>query len=99
MSGRLEALLPARETEPAVIAIPVPEGARRFRILTRVSDDKLRSIPQQVQDCAAYVEAQGGAVDGIYNIGEHSGFSMTESAVYRQLLDDARAGRFHALVV
>lgn len=101
MSARLEALLPTPDTKPVVIIVDAPEGARRFRILTRVSDDKLKSIPQQVTDCAAYVAAlEGGAVvDGIYNIGEHSGFSMTESAVYQRLLEDAKAGRFHALVI
>lgn len=83
-----------------MIAVPVADpAARRFRILARVSDDKLRSIPQQVRDCAEYVEAQGGVVDGVYNVGEHSGFSMSESAVYRQLLADAKEGRFHALVI
>src|ERR1051326_5432536 len=93
----LESLLPHPDTTPAVIPIAAPEGSRRFRILTRVSDDKLRSIPTQVKECAAYAAAQGGVVDGIYNVGEHSGFSMSESAVYRALLDDARAGAFHAL--
>ena len=82
-----------------MLDLPVPEGARRFRILARVSDDKLRSIPQQVADCKAYAEAQGGAVDRVYNVGEHSGFSIAESAVYQRLLADARAGEFHALVV
>ena len=80
--------------------VEAPPGARRFRILARVSDDKLRSIPQQVEDCEAYVGGlAGAAVDGLYNIGEWSGFSMSESPVYRELLDDAKAGAFHALVV
>jgi len=70
-------------------------------VLTRVSDDKLRSIPQQLADCQAYVEAlaREAVIDGLYNLGEHSGFSMTESEVYRRMLEDAREKRFHALVV
>ncbi|SRR5581483_9205920 len=101
MSARLEDLLPRPDTKPAVVTLEAPDGAKRYRVLTRVSDDKLRSIPQQVHDCAAYVAALGAPafLDGIYNVGEHSGFSMTASPVYQQLLDDARQGRFHALVV
>lgn len=70
-------------------------------MLARVSDDKLRSIPQQVADCEAYVATLGeqAVVDGLYNLGEWSGFSMAESDVYQRLLADAKAGRFHALVV
>ena len=67
-----------------------------------MSDDKLRSIPQQVRECEAYVEGLGdpaSVVDGLYNLGEQSGFSMQESEVYRRLLQDAKEGRFHALVV
>ena len=78
------------------------EGAVRFRVLVRVSDDKLRSTPQQVADCVGYVAGLGrpdACVDGLYNVGEHSGFSMTESEVYRRLLEDAKRGDFHALVV
>jgi DNA invertase Pin-like site-specific DNA recombinase len=100
MSGRLE--LPQPDTRAAIVLRDdLADAPRRFRILTRVSDDKLRSIPQQVADCAAYVEtlAPAIAVDGLYNLGEHSGFSMTESDVYRQMLEDARLGRFQGLVV
>lgn len=84
-----------------MLRVDAPPGARRFRILARVSDDKLRSLPQQVADCEAYVGSLGGgaAVDGLYNVGEWSGFSMSESPIYRQMLDDAKAGAFHALVV
>ena len=101
MSGRLEERLPQPDTRPAVLLVDAPEGARRYRILARVSDDKLRSIPQQVKECREYVEAlgAGAAVDGVYNVGEHSGFSMTDSEVYQRLLDDAKEGRFHGLVV
>lgn len=87
---------------PVVVELPAPEGSRRFRVLSRVSDDKLRSIPQQVAECEAYVDGLGdprNVVDGLYNLGEHSGFSMQESEVYRRLLQDAKEGRFHALVV
>lgn len=83
----------------AFVPLDAEPGKARFRILTRVSDDKLRSIPQQAKDCMEYAAAHGAAVDGIYNLGEHSGFSMTENAVYRQLLEDAKEGRFDGLVV
>lgn len=106
MSARPESRLepPQPDTKPAIVlrdGAAVPGGALRFRILTRVSDDKLRSIPQQVRDCEDYVStlARGIVVDGLYNLGEHSGFSMTESAVYRQMLDDAKSGKFQGLVV
>lgn len=65
----------------------------------RVSDDKLRSIPQQARECMAYATQQGAQVDALYNVGEHSGFSMSESPIYRQLLDDARERRFQGLVI
>ncbi|HVM45047.1 MAG TPA: recombinase family protein [Candidatus Thermoplasmatota archaeon] len=83
-----------------IVRDELADAPLRFRILTRISDDKLRSIPQQIADCTAYVEGlgRGGVVDGLYNLGEHSGFSMTESDVYQRLLADAKAGRFHALV-
>lgn len=100
MSARLE--LRAPDAKPDVIVLEELAAApRRFRILTRISDDKLRSIPQQIADCAAYVAALGeeAVVDGLYNLGEHSGFSMTQSDVYQRLLADAKGGRFHALVV
>ena len=99
MSARLE--LRAPDAKPDVIVREdVASAPLRFRILTRISDDKLRSIPQQIADCHAYVESlgRGAIVDGLYNLGEHSGFSMTESAVYQRLLADAKAGRFHAIV-
>lgn len=100
MSGRLEA--PQPDTRAAVVLREeLADAPLRFRILTRVSDDKLRSIPQQVADCITYAEglAREIAIDGLYNLGEHSGFSMTESDVYRRMLEDARLGRFHGLVV
>lgn len=99
-SGRPEARIdPEDETHPAFIEIPVEGEAKRFRILARVSDDKLRSIPQQVKECGEYALSQGAVVDGIYNVGEHSGFSMSESSVYQQALADAKAKRYHGLVV
>lgn len=105
MSARLEQLiarLPQPDTKPGIATLDEPDATlRRARILTRVSDDKLRSIPQQIQDCAEYLATltTGLSVDGIYNVGEHSGFSMSESDVYRRLLQDAREGKFHALVI
>src|SRR5438876_466200 len=36
--------------------------------------------------------------DRIYNLGEHSGFAMTESPVYQRMLAEARAGEFAGLV-
>ena len=106
MSARHEQLLarlPQPDTKPIIVTLDVADAAaRRARILTRVSDDKLRSIPQQVTDCAEYLQQLGDTapeLDGLYNVGEHSGFSMSESHVYRQLLDDARDGKFDALVI
>lgn len=101
MSARLEELLPQPDTKPAVVILEAPPGAKRYRVLARVSDDKLRSIPQQIHECVDYVRSLGGnaVADGVYNVGEHSGFSMTDSPVYQRLLDDARNGAFHALVV
>jgi DNA invertase Pin-like site-specific DNA recombinase len=92
--------LPTPDTKPVVILLP-SEADLRFRILTRVSDDKLQSIPQQVRDCYEYAVrgGRGVAVDGLYNLGEHSGFSITESEAYQQLMQDARERRFHGLVV
>lgn len=99
MSAKLE--LRAPDARPDIILLDeLAHAPLRFRILTRISDDKLRSIPQQIADCQAYVQnlARDAVVDGLYNLGEHSGFSMTESDVYQRLLADAKAGRFHALV-
>lgn len=99
MSARLE--LRGPDARPDVIVRDdLADAPLRFRILTRISDDKLRSIPQQIADCVAYVDSlqRGAIVDGLYNLGEHSGFSMTESDVYRRLIADAKASRFHALV-
>ena len=101
-SAKLESRLPRRDATPCVIIDEsVGEHARRFRALTRISDDKLRSIPQQLADCAAYVDALDAeaALDGLYNVGEHSGFSMVSSDVYQRLLADAKAKKFHALVI
>lgn len=99
MSGRLELRGPDARPD-VVVREELAASPLRFRILTRISDDKLRSIPQQIADCADYVESlgRGAVVDGLYNLGEHSGFSMTQSEVYQRLLVDAKAGRFHALV-
>ena len=100
MSARLE--LRGPDARPDVIVRDeLADAPLRFRILTRISDDKLRSIPQQIADCEAYVAGidRQAVIDGLYNLGEHSGFSMTESEVYQRLLADAKAGKFHALVV
>jgi len=101
MSEKLELLLPKPDTKPAVVIAAAPPGAKRYRVLARVSDDKLRSVPQQIHECTDYVRALPGhnVVDGVYNVGEHSGFSMTTSPVYQRLLDDARAHEFQALVI
>ncbi|HET6404385.1 MAG TPA: recombinase family protein [Candidatus Thermoplasmatota archaeon] len=100
MSARPELRGPDAKPD-VVVRDDLAAAPLRFRILTRISDDKLRSIPQQIADCADYVESldRGAVIDGLYNLGEHSGFSMTESDVYQRLLADAKAGRFHALVV
>lgn len=67
-------------------------------MLARISDDRLSSIPQQVADCREYVAKMGAVVDRVYNLGEHSGFAMTESPVYQRMLAEARAGEFVGLV-
>ncbi|HET6404384.1 MAG TPA: recombinase family protein [Candidatus Thermoplasmatota archaeon] len=80
-------------------------------MLSRISDDKLLSIPQQVKECVRYAwgdavggvrrgdaDAVGGVVDRVYNLGEHSGFKIDQSPVMRQILQEAERGEFDALV-
>lgn len=109
----------ADDRDPRVIDLLRPEetaafrarGARIFRVLVRISDDKLLSIPQQVKECVRYAwgdavggvrrvdaDTVGGVVDRIYSLGEHSGFKIDQSPVMRQVLGEADAGAFDALV-
>jgi DNA invertase Pin-like site-specific DNA recombinase len=108
----------AEDREPRIIELLTPEeaaaeraaGARVYRVLSRVSDDKLLSIPQQVKECIRYAWGETVAsarrpdlaarvvVDKVYNLGEQSGFSISESLVMQQLLKDARAEPWNALV-
>jgi DNA invertase Pin-like site-specific DNA recombinase len=86
-------------------------GAKVFRVLARISDDKLLSIPQQVRECVRYAWGEevagarradalvaGGVVDRIYSLGEHSGFKIDQSPVMQVLMEDAERGEFDALV-
>jgi len=107
------------DRDPRVIDLLRPEevaafrarGARVFRVLARVSDDKLLSIPQQVKECVRYVwgdavagtrradaDAVGGVVDRVYSLGEHSGFKIDQSPVMRRVLQEAEGHDFDALV-
>src|SRR5438477_8339679 len=73
-------------------------GSKVFRVLARISDDKLLSIPQQVRECVRYAwgeetagarrhdaDTVGGVVDRVYSLGEHSGFKIDQSPVMRSL--------------
>lgn len=97
---------------PGEIAAFRARGSRVFRVLVRISDDKLLSIPQQVKECVRYAwgdpvcgaqrpDAQdtGAVVDRVYSLGEHSGFKIDQSPVMTQVLADASAGLFDGLIV
>ena len=107
------------DREPRVMDLLRPEevaalrarGSRVFRVLVRISDDKLLSIPQQVKECVRYAWGDevagvarpdgmevGGIVDRIYSLGEHSGFKIDQSPVMQRVLREAEAGQFDALV-
>lgn len=107
------------DREPRVIDILRPEereafrarGSRIYRVLVRISDDKLLSIPQQVRECVRYAwgeevagarrqdaETVGGVVDRVYSLGEHSGFKIDQSPVMAQVMEDAGGKEFDALV-
>lgn len=114
----LARLLGDDEHEPRVVDLVAPDraaelraqGVRVFRILTRVSDDKLMSIPQQVRECIAYAEGREvagvrrpdadarGIVDRVYNFGEQSGFTLFQSPLFQGLLRDAQTGGFDGFV-
>ncbi|MHB8605681.1 MAG: recombinase family protein [Thermoplasmatota archaeon] len=93
MAPSVTTLLEPGEVDAARLA-----GKRIFRVLARVSDDKLSSIPQQLRDCYAYAEQQGAVVDRFYNLGEHSGFKVLESEVYNQMIRDVVTESFDAVV-
>jgi DNA invertase Pin-like site-specific DNA recombinase len=107
------------DATPRVIDILRPEetaafrarGSKVFRVLARISDDKLLSIPQQVRECVRYAWGEdvagvqrpeassvGGVVDRVYSLGEHSGFKIDQSPIMHQILQDAAEGQFDALV-
>lgn len=112
------ALAGHEDREPRAATVFTPEEAegfrsrsfRVFRVLTRVSDDKLLSIPQQARECARYAAgdevagskrpdaATPGIVDVVYNLGEQSGFSIDESAIMQQMLKDASTGAWDGLI-
>ncbi len=117
--GRVEAAMRGVEDRDARVAVVLDagevaafraRGRRVFRVLTRVSDDKLLSIPQQARECARYAAGDvvanarrpdahaPGVVDVVYNLGEQSGFSIEDSLVMRQALADAASGAFDGLV-
>ncbi|HEX2022679.1 MAG TPA: recombinase family protein, partial [Candidatus Thermoplasmatota archaeon] len=97
---------------PEEVAAFRARGSRIYRVLVRISDDKLLSIPQQVKECVRYAwgdvvggarradaETVGGVVDRVYSLGEHSGFKIDQSPVMAQVLREANAGGFDGLVV
>jgi DNA invertase Pin-like site-specific DNA recombinase len=108
------------DATPRIIDVLRPEereafrarGSKVYRVLARISDDKLLSIPQQVRECVRYAwgeevaggvrrtdhETIGGVVDRVYSLGEHSGFKIDESPIMAQLMEDAEKGDFDALV-
>lgn len=107
------------DRDPRVIDVLRPEetdafrarGAKVFRILVRISDDKLLSIPQQVRECIRYAwghevagarrqdaQERGGVVDRIYSLGEHSGFKIDESPIMARLLQEATSHPWEALI-
>ncbi|GEM_PF-2654212 len=109
----------ADDREPRVIDLLRPEetaalrarGSKVFRVLVRISDDKLLSIPQQVKECVRYAwgdavagarradaDEVGGVVDRVYSLGEHSGFKIDQSPVMARVLREAEEGGFDALV-
>lgn len=108
----------AGEHEPRVLDVTPPaeaqarraRGARVFRVLTRVSDDKLMSIPQQIRECCIYAEGgdvagarrrdpeREGLVDRVYNFGEQSGFTLFESPLFQGLLRDAQGADFDGFI-
>lgn len=107
------------DREPRVIDLLRPEetaafrarGSKIFRVLVRISDDKLLSIPQQVKECIRYAwgdavggvrrvdaDTVGGVVDRVYSLGEHSGFKIDQSPLMRQVLAEAEGDKYDALV-
>ncbi|MFA5862697.1 MAG: recombinase family protein [Candidatus Thermoplasmatota archaeon] len=107
------------DATPRIIDVLRPEekeafkerGSKVYRVLARISDDKLLSIPQQVRECVRYAWGDevagarrqdaltvGGIVDRVYSLGEHSGFKIDSSPVMQQILKDAEEGGFDALV-
>jgi DNA invertase Pin-like site-specific DNA recombinase len=107
------------ETKPQTIVLRSPEEVQRlrgegwkvYRVLTRVSDDKLLSIPDQIRECVAYAhgehvanarradaEATPGTVDVVYNFGTQSGFTLFESALFKELLAASAGSDFNGFI-
>ncbi len=113
-----EALLGLNDRKPAVIDFMdseeaagfAREGIRVFRVLTRISDDKLLSVPDQVREAVAYARGEKvghaqrpdpevpGVVDRLYNLGEHSGFKILESEVYLRMTREAQVDPYTGIV-
>ncbi|MHB8585015.1 MAG: recombinase family protein [Thermoplasmatota archaeon] len=107
-----------KEHEPRIFDLVPPsdaareraQGSKVYRVLTRVSDDKLLSIPQQIRECCAYASGEPvagtrrpdsekpGIVDRVYNFGEQSGFTLFESPLFQTLLRDAQGTDFDAFI-
>jgi site-specific DNA recombinase len=69
------------------------------RIYVRLSDHSNRSIDGQIEDCREYADRQELDVSNVYNEGQGaSGWDDAREA-YNQMLDDAEAGEFDALIV
>lgn len=96
---------------PEEVAAFRARGAKVFRVLARISDDKLLSIADQVKECVRYAwgdavggvrradaDTVGGVVDRVYSLGEHSGFKIDQSPVMRQVLTEAESHVYDALV-
>lgn len=72
----------------------------RWAIYARYSSDRQaeHSIEDQVRLCRDHVERAGGSVAGIYTDAAISGASAANRPGLRALLEDARAGRFEAVI-
>lgn len=71
-----------------------------FRAYVRLSQTSERSISNQIADCEEYVDGyDDGELDHVYNEGEYASGWDDSRDKYRQMLADAEAGEFDALVV
>lgn len=73
---------------------------KRARIYVRLSQRGEKSIAAQIRDCKEYVEGHSELeFDELYNEGQYSSGWDSAREKYQQMLEDARAGEFDALVV